>query len=504
MTGGIVKHSLARVLVTSSIAALAATAACSGDDNSDAGTPLDAGRLEGTTGSGDSSVAQGADSSTDTSTGDDTSTGVDTGATSDAPADQATGDSASAGDAQDASDGSTQCVPTASVPCVTAITAGASHACALLADQTVRCWGANSHGELGLGTMGAPVPYPSAVPGVTGIVALEAGGANYAVGTNDWGSTCAARGGTNEVLCWGDNSFDKLGRGPDAGDVLPSAAPVLFSADAGAAMGVSGGNLHACALFGSEIDCWGADFFGSLGRGVGDAGPNSIGYPVQLGDAQPLQVASHTSAHVCARTQANTVLCWGVGRWGELGPDSGTAIANPTPVLIAGLPNQAVMELATTEYSTCARFANGEVWCWGWNYDGQTGHGTIDGGTVSPAFDPVPTKVTLPQSVLALGGGGGTMCSVLADHSVWCWGSNQLDVLGRGDDAGLDAGVTRSIDAAPVAGLTNIASVAVGGAFACALGLNGVVQCWGDNTSGELGRNTSTGTFATPAPLYWP
>ena len=34
----------------------------------------------------------------------------------------------------------------------TAVSTGFGHACALLSDQTVRCWGNNDHGQLGTGT----------------------------------------------------------------------------------------------------------------------------------------------------------------------------------------------------------------------------------------------------------------------------------------------------------------------------------------------------------------
>jgi alpha-tubulin suppressor-like RCC1 family protein len=52
-----------------------------------------------------------------------------------------------------------QSLPPAAVPGlqgVTAIAAGAEHACALLSSGAVECWGENEYGELGVGTSTGP------------------------------------------------------------------------------------------------------------------------------------------------------------------------------------------------------------------------------------------------------------------------------------------------------------------------------------------------------------
>lgn len=88
----------------------------------------------------------------------------------------------------------------------------------------------------------------------------------------------------------------------------------------------------------------------------------------------------------------------------------------------------------------------------------------------------------------ALGLGAEHSCALLDDASVWCWGSNRFGQLGRADNAGSDEANL----AAPVPGLGNIVSLAVGGWFSCAVSGAGEAHCWGVNGHGELGRGTTS------------
>lgn len=70
--------------------------------------------------------------------------------------------------------------------------AGAQHTCARLRDRTVRCWGANTMGQTGLGVGMQAVTTPTAVPGLGDATALAVGGAH----------TCVLR-SDDAVWCWG-------------------------------------------------------------------------------------------------------------------------------------------------------------------------------------------------------------------------------------------------------------------------------------------------------------
>jgi alpha-tubulin suppressor-like RCC1 family protein len=136
---------------------------------------------------------------------------------------------------------------------VTAITAGAHHNCALMRSGTVKCWGYNFTGELGLGAKGdhsKPVTVRGLPGGITAIAA----------GLYD---ECArTRRGT--VSCWGFNGSGELGDGTTVNRYLPVTVKGLDNVAA-----VAAGGYHTCALVaGGTVHCWGHNAFGELGDGT--------------------------------------------------------------------------------------------------------------------------------------------------------------------------------------------------------------------------------------------
>ncbi|MEO6419477.1 MAG: hypothetical protein ABIP39_08735, partial [Polyangiaceae bacterium] len=110
----------------------------------------------------------------------------------------------------------------------TRVTAGIGHACALLADRTVVCWGWNGNGEVGVAPLpgGKDVRLPTPVAGLANVLEISAG-ASYGAPVDPLGHTCARiEGGT--VKCWGANGDGQLGRGTLVDD-LPHPDPVLVA-----------------------------------------------------------------------------------------------------------------------------------------------------------------------------------------------------------------------------------------------------------------------------------
>jgi alpha-tubulin suppressor-like RCC1 family protein len=93
---------------------------------------------------------------------------------------------------------------------VVSVAAGDQHTCALIAGGEAWCWGANSNGQLGRGTIGGSSPTPAAVGGGLSFVALTAGTAH----------TCG-RTTNGSLYCWGGNAFGQLGDGTQSDRATP-------------------------------------------------------------------------------------------------------------------------------------------------------------------------------------------------------------------------------------------------------------------------------------------
>jgi alpha-tubulin suppressor-like RCC1 family protein len=90
-----------------------------------------------------------------------------------------------------------------------AITAGVSHACAILADHSVKCWGANDGGQLGIGSTAAIGDQPGEL---AALVAVDLGAGRTAVAIDAGSHTCVVL-DNGAVKCWGNNTYGELGQG---------------------------------------------------------------------------------------------------------------------------------------------------------------------------------------------------------------------------------------------------------------------------------------------------
>jgi len=244
---------------------------------------------------------------------------------------------------------------------------------------------------------------------------------------------------------------------------------------------LAAGEQTVCRI-GDNVECWGENPFLNLGDPVSSAASFSLAQPADL-----VAIGDH---HACL-VHDGAVACWGSNLMGQLGgfEPVDTCIDRPCShemVAVEGLPR--VRTLAAGAFHTLALDENGSVWCWGADALGQCGdpvQSVTDG----------PRRIDGLPKIAAIAAGGLQSFAVTGDGSVYGWGAVDHGRLGVDSDATLIAQPTL------VEGMSGpTTSVEVGSAHACALLVDGTVECWGDNRFGQLGDGT-TDPRPRPAPV---
>jgi len=159
---------------------------------------------------------------------------------------------------------------------------GDAHTCALLDNGDVKCWGANNYGQLGQGDTTSRGMLPGSMGDALSAIPLGRPATAITAGRNH---ACALL-DNGVVKCWGRNDTGQLGIGSTdnigdaAGEVAALAGVSLGSGRS--AVAIDGGS-HSCALLDNgAVKCWGENGGGQLGQGdVSSRGT----LPGQLGDA---------------------------------------------------------------------------------------------------------------------------------------------------------------------------------------------------------------------------
>jgi E3 ubiquitin-protein ligase HERC3 len=273
----------------------------------------------------------------------------------------------------------------------TAIAAGEDHTCAVLDDGNVKCWGRNANGQLGLGdtlnrgdtsgSMGSALPYVNLGSGRTA-TAIAAGSYH----------TCAFLNGA-DLKCWGSNSHGELGLGDSMsrGGAATNMGNALPAVDLGTdlhARSMTLGDYYTCALLDNPngVKCWGSNSFGGLGLAetgnVGDA-PNEIGNALPWLNlcTPPREIRTGpVSWHTCALLDGG-LACWGDNEYGQLGLGDTVSRGRGAGQMGCGLPYVDVgtglhaIDVAVGTVQTCALLDDASVKCWGDNLAGNLGLG---------------------------------------------------------------------------------------------------------------------------------
>ncbi len=236
------------------------------------------------------------------------------------------------------------------------------------------------------------------------------------------------------------------------------------------------------------------------GRRYADGASTSLtGTCVPAGNAC-IQTIALGKEHSCALRTDGAVFCWGPNVSGEIG--DGTGAPRPSPTKVKGLPQPAT-DVDSGEGVSCALLKDSTVWCWGDNSTRELG--LCNPSPPASASSPVQVMAytrdatsgavtcdgVTPFKAKHISVGGKHVCAVGADGNVYCWGENSTQQSGQDPKAFDDVP-----GPLPVAGLDGSVTVETGDEYSCALKDDGTVRCWGSNQKGSLGVGAGPDTFA--------
>ncbi|HTU79615.1 MAG TPA: hypothetical protein VMF09_12730 [Solirubrobacteraceae bacterium] len=317
---------------------------------------------------------------------------------------------------------------------------------------------------------------PTAVAGLTEVVAVEASNSTY-----------YALEANGTVWAWGSGAQGQLGNGTTP---VMQQTPVPVSFPPGieiVAIGEAGSDAMAVDSEGHGW-VWGRGNEGSL------CGATRIDAPEEIPGMSGLVAVQGGGPHALWLTSAGTVYGCGKNGAGQLAlPPSVAEAATPTL-----LPLKEVVQISAGPTVSMVRTASGEVLTFGDNLVGQIGDGKDSEAVYTPY------RVPLPEPAIDISAGGdrptnGSMLAVTASGRLFGWGDDEDGELGNGRE---QRAVRSPIDT----GLRFQAAV-TGDLFSLGLTAEGTLLSWGAASEalsggrqalGQLGNGFGQGVQLTP------
>ena len=316
-----------------------------------------------------------------------------------------------------------------------------------------------------------------------------------------------------ELKCFGANTAGQIGSGGTValGDAANEMGDALAAVNLGAGRSVrvvSAGNLHTCALLdNASVKCFGEGDNGRLGYGATtDIGRTTAsmgdGLPaVDLGTGRTAKLLATGAAHTCVVLDNDAVKCWGLNDDGQLGlgdtdarGDDAGEMGDALPAVSLGLgAGVRVVAIAAGDAHTCVLLSSGAVQCWGAGGNGRLGSGNEDSrGDEAGEMGAMLPNVDLGagRTAKAISVGSAHTCVIRDLNDVVCWGDGSYGRLGTsgGDDVGiLSSQMGAGLTAVPLGAGRTAVAVSAGATHTCVVLDNNTGKCWGGGASGRLG-----------------
>jgi large repetitive protein len=333
---------------------------------------------------------------------------------------------------------------------------------------TLYCWGNNSRGQVGIGSLVSPQASPVKVNGSLTFTSVSPGA----------DSNCGMT--TTGPYCWGRYAANTVGDGSAPTD--PNSPVKVRGGDVFTTVETNGAPLgNACS---GDLTC-SSNTCGLTAAGIPNCWEGTWWDPRPLvfapvANAPPLKSISVGMDHDCGIDKEMKAYCWGATNWG---------VSGTFP------PDLRFQAISAGRSHTCAIEISGDAYCFGLNTTGQLGASSTETCMlrfVSLPCRATPVKVDGGFKYLAISASSATpvrtgeiqisahTCAITVSQDIVCWGFNGSGQLGNG---------THQDSATPVkiSSAFKFRTVTTGFGNTCALTTTGTALCWGANESGELG-----------------
>ncbi|MFL5599547.1 MAG: Ig-like domain-containing protein [Gemmatimonadaceae bacterium] len=258
---------------------------------------------------------------------------------------------------------------------------------------------------------------------------------------------------------------------------------------------IATGAEHTCGITGTHrLYCWGSDLVWNLGIGTNTSNCPEINrpcspVPIPVTGAERFVSVTAGEFHSCALTSSGVAYCWGGNYYGQVGAGTvGGRVSVPTAVI----GGHTFASISAGRMHTCGVDTGGDTWCWGWDSAGQLGAGVTGAdrcsffGSNEPCSG-TPLKVAGTVRFAEVAGAETVSCGRDLSGAAYCWGSEVGGTDATDCRAG-NANCTRT----PLlqVGGAIFSQVGMGVTYRCGQKSDGVLWCWGYGYNGAFGNGT--------------
>ncbi len=412
---------------------------------------------------------------------------------------------------------------------ILSISVGNAYTCVIASDNQVYCWGRNDAGQIGDNTTTQRL-----VPTAVNTAGALSGKTVTAISAGDFHACAVAS--DNLAYCWGYNANAQIGDNTTTQRLVPTAVSTAGVLSGKTISAISGGYLHACAIASdNKAYCWGYNTEGQLGTGpiLGTAS-QTLGAGVTTGPFTASKYRLYANAdsitpgtslagtNVTAQLKNrndsfrvrtglsagggmvtaldptgnsacsivdNQAYCWGQGVNGELGNNNTLDASRPVAVDTSGvLAGKTILAITRGTNHACVIASDNQAYCWGQGGNGRLGNNSTSNSSVPVA---VNTAGALSgKTVKAIDAGADWTCAIASDNQAYCWGANGNGRLG--DNSTTQRLVPTAVNTAGVLSGKTVLKITAGNSHTCAIASDNLAYCWGANTNGRIGDNTTT------------